>query len=195
MKATDFEYDGLLLSSYGFMICTFNGGGEQTVTNGSEINWNLVETQYGARWDMTHSKYNNYLTTTFQICKDPCLTEDDDEISVYELRNIMRWLNRKSFHKFKFLEDEYQDFFYMGSFNVSRIEWYGRLIGLELTLTTDRPYAQAEEVNVDFENEVVNNADVYPWSHSLRTTSDDEGYQYVDMTVTLKRGGDLTINN
>lgn len=195
MKATDFEYDGLLLSSYGFMICTFDGGGEQTVTNGSEINWSLVSSQYGSNFYLTNSKYDNYLTTSFQICKDPCLT-DNDEITVYELRNLMRWLNRKQFHKFKLLEDEYQDFYYEGSFNVSRIEWYGKLMGLELTFTTNRPFALADEVQLSFENgKNSNGTDIYPWTATVRSISDDEGYIYADMEVTLKRSGDLRITN
>ena len=46
-KAYDFFYDGLKLSDFGFMLCKFDDGGVDTVSNGSEISFNTIPTMRG----------------------------------------------------------------------------------------------------------------------------------------------------
>lgn len=187
MKALDFEYDGLRLSDKGFMICKFDGGGVDTVTNGSEITFNTVSTLRGAKHELTSVEYGDYLTATLQICNNYC-DRATEEISLEDARDVMRWLNRKGFHKFNLIDNEYSGIYFMASFNVSKIEMDGRLVGFELELITNRPYALAEEVTVKVDTEAGEIINIY-------NKSDDEGYVYPNMEIIVKESGDLKITN
>lgn len=186
MKCYDFWYDGLKLSDFGFQICKFDSDKTNTVSNGSEITFNKASVQYGARQELTSIKYENPITATIQICKNLC-DGSAYEITVDEMQNIMTWLNRKSFHKFKLIEDEYTDVYFEASFNVSRIEIGGRLCGFELAVTTNRPFGLKEPVELVIENNDTSSV------RSFYSTSDDEGFIYPNMEIEVKGSGDLDI--
>ena len=186
MKAYDFEYDGLRLSDKGFVICKFDSSGVETIENGSVITFNTVSTMRGVKHELTSVEYADCLTATFQICKNLCL-DKNEEISLEDMRDIMRWLNRKGFHKFKLLDNEYTGIYFEASFNVSKIEVGGRLCGFELEMFTNRPFAIHEPVTVFIKNEVANEI------KSVYSKSDDEGYVYPNMEITIAESGDLEI--
>jgi hypothetical protein len=188
MRAYDFEFDGLNLSSFGYMICKFGSEGLQTISNGSQITFNTVSTQNGAKHELTSTVYENCLGSIFQICKKPCGV-DKSEISVDELRTLSRWLNRKGFHKFKILSDEYLDIYFEASFNISKIEMDGRLYGLELELKTNRPFALQEPKKIVIKNLVENG------EKTIKDVSDVEGYTYPEVEITINENGDLSIYN
>lgn len=187
MKALDFEYDNIFLSDLGFMLCKFDSGGVDTVSNGSEITFNTVSTLRGTKHELTSIEYGDCLTSTFQICSNLC-DGRGEEISLEDSRDVMRWLNRKGFHKFRLLDDEYSGIYFEASFNVSKIEIDGRLYGFELEMFTNRPFAIAEPVTVKFDAEAGEVLKVY-------SKSDDEGYVYPNMEITVIESGNLTITN
>lgn len=189
MKSYDFEYDSLRLSDKGFVICTFDGYGVETVSNGSVISFNTVPTLNGMKHELTSSTYEDCLTATLQICKNPCAAHDLEEISLEDMRDIMRWLNRKNFHKFKLLgDDEYLNIYFEASFNVSKIEINGVLYGFELEMFTNTPFGLHEPVIINIDSEESQ-------THSIFSKSDEEGYIYPNMEITMKSGGDLEIYN
>lgn len=153
MKANDFEFDGKKLSDYGFIMCHFDDKGLNTVSNGSKITFNTVSALNGSKHYLTSTEYEECLSATIQICKTPCYG-DVMEISSVELRNITRWLSRKKFLKFKILDENYIDLYFEASFNISRIELDGKLVGLELEVVTNRPFALKEPKTFTFENTV-----------------------------------------
>ena len=187
LKCYDFEYDGIRLSDKGFMICKFDSGGVDTVSNGSEITFNTVSTLRGVKHELTSVEYGDYLTATFQICNNYC-DRISEEISLDDMRDVMRWLNRKSFHKFRLLDDEYSGIYFEASFNVSKVEVDGKLYGFELEMFTNRPFAIAEPVTVKLDVKADETINVY-------NKSDDEGYVYPNMEITVKESGDLEIYN
>ena len=188
MKAYDFEYDNLSLSSFGYTLCNFGSKGLQTISNGSMITFNTVSTLNGAKHELTSVEYENCLETVLQICKNPCGT-DDFEMTIDELRILSRWLNRKGFYKFKILSDGYLDIYFEASFNISKIEIDGRLYGLELELKTNRPFALQEPKKETVKNLVSNG------KHSVTDYSDVEGYIYPEVEITLNESGNLSIYN
>lgn len=189
MKSYDFEYDGIRLSDKGFIICKFNSNGIETVSNGSYITFNTVATMRGAKHELTSSEYSECLKTSFQICKHPCIL-DDIEITLSELREIMQWLNRKEFHKFKLLDDiEYTNIFFEASFNISKIEFDGKIYGLELEMFTNRPYAIQEPILLYLENNITNGR------KQIFSKSEEEGYIYPDMEITITTDGDFEFYN
>lgn len=186
MKCYDFWYDGLKLSDFGFMICSFDSGGIDTISNGSEITFNQVSVLNGAKQELTSVQYDDCITATIQICKNLC-NGDNLEVSVEEMRNIMAWLNRKGFHKFKLVDDEYSNIYLEASFNVSKVEIGGKICGFELEMTTNRPFSLMEPVEMIIENDVPGKV------HAFFSKSDEEGYIYTDMEITIKDAGDLDI--
>lgn len=188
MESYDFEFDGLNLSDFGFMICNFGSKGLETISNGSQITFNTVSTLNGAKHELTSAIYEDCLTSVFQICKKTCGTENS-VISLEELRALSRWLNRKGFYKFKLLNDEYKDIYFEGSFNISKLEMDGKIYGLELELKTNRPFALQEKNKIVIKN-LANNGEKFIKDHS-----DVEGYIYPEMKITINESGNLSIYN
>lgn len=189
MKAFDFEYDGICLSDMGFIICKFGENGFDTVSSGSQITFNTVSILGGGKHELVSVSYSKCLETTFSICKNMCNGNGELEISVEEYRKMMRWLNRKTFHKFRLLDNEYFEYFFEGSFNINKIENDGKLIGLELTLVTNRPYALQEQRTI-----ILKNIEFYG-EKTIIDTSDEEGFIYPDLEITMESEGTLNITN
>lgn len=189
MKFYDFQYDGLNLSDMGYMTCYFGTKGLETITNGSQIVFNTVSTLNGAKHELLSSQYNECLTSTFQICKNPCY-DKDLEISTSDFLDLTSWLNRKEFHKFKFLKDDYLDLFFEATFNINRIEINGKLYGLELNMVTNRPFALQEN------NKIIIKTDVANSKKSFNDISNEEGIIYPSiMKITMLASGNLSITN
>lgn len=186
--ANDFEYDGVRLQNLGYMICSFDGGGLQTSSSGSQITINTVSMKQGESWGTVSSEYTECLQATFSICKIPCMHENID-ISLLELRQLMRWLNRKSYHKFRFIDSDYNQYYFNASFNVNKIEFGNSIIGLELTMQTDLPYAFGRDKKHILESEEEN------WEVEIINSSDIEGFVYPEMVIEIKSSGDFILKN
>ena len=192
MYATDFMYDKHCLSDFGMIIVDFDSSnGIETVSAGSQLTFNMVKPLNQNKWNNYSSSYNEYLTTTFQICKTPCNTssQKDMELTAKEISELNRWLNRKQFCKFKILQDDYIDIYFEGSFNINQILIGGSCVGLELTLTTNRPYGFLEPVTYSITTSMTNESVV------LYDQSDEIGCIYPDMTIKCLQSGNLKINN
>lgn len=179
-------YDNWKLSDFGFIICNFDSGKTETVSNGSNITFNTVSTLNNSKQELVSTKYSDYLTATFQICKNTCKSSKED-ISINELRQIMKWLNRKEYHKFKLLDEEYINFYFEASFNVKRIELNGKIYGLELTMFTNRPYAIHEPLTI-FVNNIEKNG-----IHKIYSKSDEEGFIHPNIEITINADGDFEL--
>lgn len=189
MKAIDFYYDGLRLSDFGFIICKFDSDDVETIENGSQITFNAVPTLNGMKHELTSSSYEDCLTTTFQICKNVCDSNQTEEISLDDLRKIMSWLNRKGFHEFRLLDDEHSGIYFEASFNVSRIEMNGSVYGFELEIFTNRPFALRDPIMTKFICATENTV------KTIFSESDEEGFIYPDMEITIGVDGDFEIKN
>lgn len=192
MKAFDFEYDGICLSDKGFMICYFDSKGIETVSNGSRITFNTAATMYGSKFEMIGTQYEEYITATFQICKRACGPRCE-EVSMEDMRDIMRWLNRKDFHKFRLRDNDYAGMYFEATFNVSKIEFNGKVYGFELEMVTNKPFASKDPVIININNKVANDV------RTVFSASDEEGYIYPDMEIVIaedvEENSTLTIHN
>lgn len=198
MYATNFEYDGLYLSDFGFIICNFDSsGGLTAVGAGSQITFNRVPHEKGKRHSLTGTQYDECIEISFDICKnvENCdYPTDNLEIDNDEYRDLVRWLNRREFLRFRAFVDDDDDAYidtryYDGSFNIEKLEVDDKLYGLRLTLVTDKPFGYGEEV-------------VFRWTCSdtseeklFRDMSDEIGQIRPDMTITCASSGNLTITN
>ena len=194
MYAYDFEYDGKLLSEYGFMVCRFDeAGGPEAADAGSEITFVTAPMQAGKRFVAGGSKYDKCLTTTFQICKNPCdFNAEEMEISADEFRALSRWLNRREFlwfHNYDWQEPEKIRPWVRASFSLAKIEIGGVTYGIELTMTTDSPFGYGEEIVEEFtftQNKL---------SELLVDYNDEIGETYPALTITCGSAGTLTISD
>lgn len=188
MKAFDFEYDNLRLSDFGFQICKFDSDDVETILNGSEITFNTVPTLNGMKHELINAQYDDCITFTLQICKNIC-DGSSIYVSIEESRNIMRWLNRKGFHKFKLIDNDFVNIYFESSFKVSKIEIGGKIVGFELEATTNRPFAIREPIVTTIKNSSDNGINV------IYNESDEEGCIYPDMEITIEKDGDFTMKN
>ena len=188
MKAFDFEYDNRRLSEFGMVICSFDSKGVETVANGATISFNTISTSGGSKHEVTSVEYEDCLETTIQICKNPC-SGDNMEMSPTALRELTKWLNRKKFLKFKPLSEDYIDLYFEASFNISRIELDGKVIGLELEVKTNRPFALKEPKTITIKNLKKDG------KHSINDESYEEGYIYPYTEITINESGNLNIYN
>ena len=193
MFALDFEYDNQYLSDYNCIICDFDySDGAKTADAGSKISFERVSRNGGKIHTLVSAKYEECIQTSFAICKNPdlCNFYEDRYISSGEYRDLMRWLNRREFLKFRLLSDEYiETCYYNASFNVEIITIADKLVGLQLTMETDKPFGYGELVN-------------YKYTFSSNATqkklidiSDEIGYIYTDIIIKVKGTGSMTIKN
>lgn len=192
MRAYDFEYDGLKLSDFGYMICSFGSKGLQTVSAGSHITFNTIGFMYGEKHILTNSEYKECLNTEIQICKKNC-SSNDYVITANEIRLLSKWLNRKHFHKLKILSDEYMNLYFEANCNINTLEMDGKVYGLEISIETNRPYAlQEPEVKIITSTSEDVELDT---EFRINNYSDAEGFIYPKTEILISESGDLKINN
>ena len=160
MKAYDFSYDNKNLSDFGFIIVSFDSKGLETI-DGAEITFNTISTHNGLKHYLTSSTYEDCITATIQIAKYSCST-GIQEISSSEFREVSKWLNRRKFLKFKLLDEDHIDLYYMASVvSINKIELDGKLMGLELNFVTNSPHSFKEPKTITINCE--EGKEVYGW--------------------------------
>ena len=188
MKANDFEFDNKRLSDFGCIVVNFGDKGLETV-DGAEITFNTIASLGGSKHNLVSTQYESCLETTIQIAKHSCATGIQG-LSSTEFREISSWLNRRKFLKFKILDEDHIDLYYMASVaSIGRIELDGRLMGLELNIITNSPHAFKEKRIIKINNTEVNG------KHSINDTSYEEGYIYPKTEITISQDGNLNIHN
>lgn len=186
MYARDFMYDDMFLSDFGFVICKFdNSGGLENVSAGSQLTFNTTAIQNGKKFNLITTQYDECLSTTFQICKNPDKFKGNDfAITDDEFRDIMRWLNRKEFIKFCIIDNnnEVKDYYYEATFNLQRIKINEITYGIELNMITNRPFALHEAVIIRGKNMNGRNQEVL----EIYDKSDETGIIYPKVIVNIK---------
>lgn len=186
VSAMDFMYDGILLSEKGYIICQFSGINDQ-ISNGAEITFAEVPLQHGIKRTISGISYETVITTTFCICKSVCdMWSQGDYLSVEDVRDLARWLQRKEYLPFQLYSNGYENITYYGSFTINQVRAGTNIIGLELTLTTNSPFGWDMERSYTYNNTT---------SLSILNTSDEVGTLYPKFIITCLSSGDLTISN
>jgi len=194
MYCRDFEYDGERLSDYDCIVChILNDTDASAISIGSNITFNTIKMPTVNKFKLLSTQYDEAYTTTIEICKSNCGDDEEDKYFTQEETSyLMRWLNRKTFKKFKMIydDDTLASVYYNASFNVSPITYGGNIIGLQLTMQTDAPFAYYDEVEytMEFTEDNLN--------HTYHDISDEIGYIYPStMTIETTVAGDLEITN
>lgn len=197
MNISNFEYNGEKLSDYGMIVCSFNGAeGIETVSSGADITFNQIKPSGSNNFRLYSSIYETAFSSTFQICKNPCIQCNNDHensenlyLSVAEISAIQRWLCQKNkYKKFKIYQKDYEHIYWSATFSSKQIELDGKTVGLELTLYTDAPFAYMDDIVIekDCSNDL---------SLTVYDISDEEGFIYPDITITILENGDFSLEN
>lgn len=193
MYAEDFEYDGQYLSDYGFTICEFDSSSGAVVSDaGSKISFERMSRSHGRRSSLVSADYDEFITGTIDICKKSSDCDSDPvPITSDESRDLMRWLNRREFLPFMFVDEEAfrVPCYFNASFNVEKIRIDGTLYGLRLTMETDRPFGYAPQT------ETVWNIAAAGTTEIFTDHSDEIGESRPDLKITCNAAGTLTLSN
>ena len=191
MYALDFEYDNRYLSDYGFIVCDFNGSnGVVTSSAGAKISFDKVSVGRGEKHSFIGSKYDECISATFDICKDPDkYVSSELPVSEEEERDLLRWLNRNDFHRFQVLKDKGDPCFFNASFNLERIKIREIVYGFRLTMETDAPFGYGEEKKKHFLFEIGS------LSKMFYDISDVVGFIRPDLKIKLAKSGNFEISN
>lgn len=188
LVAEDFEYDGEYLKDWGCMICCSDSpSGFDTIESDSQRTFHNTSQFNGKELKFTTSEYEDHIELNFQICKFSC-NDGIQPLRHSEIREIKRWLNRPTIHKFKLIQPEWHDIYMEGSFNVNNIELDGIVYMLDLTFVSNRPMALHEPIIVQFNS--TNKKSV-----TFFDISDEIGYIYPDIEITCLENGTVKIGN
>lgn len=192
MNCIDFEYDGIRLSDFDSMVGNITTSSDvETHSIGNNINFNTVYMNSSNKFNLISTQYSEAYTDTFQICRNFCKS-NRDFYDDHEVSNIMRWLNRKTFKKFKpvYSDSEYSNVYYYASFNINPIRLSGYVIGFEVTMQTNAPFGFYEPDEYIFSITEEDN------KFTIFDTSDEVGSSYPDLVkIQLLSSGDLNIKN
>lgn len=193
---TDFEYAGEKLSDYGMMVCNFDrASGIETISSGADIKFNQVNPSGNNRFYIASSTYDSVYSTVFQICKNPSMfnSQDDMYLEPDLVSTLQRFLCRKNeYHKFKVNQENFEHIHWQVTFSSKQITINRRVVGLELTLFTDSPFAYMDKVSAEYN--CLAGTSFNLWDNSDEIT-DINNQIYPDMEITILSKGDFELEN
>lgn len=187
MDKCDFIFRGESLSSHGYVLCEFGGASGTSVVSTDSQREIVSIPMFGGKYHpVIYHIYGGALIVEMSICK---LTNDDNYvITPQESALLKRWLHSQYASELRLCGSEYNGLFWNGLFNVEEVHSAMECIGFHLTFTATAPFGYKDKVT--FSGTVDANASIM-----IDDISDDEGYIYPDMIITLKSAGDLKITN
>lgn len=190
MYCKNFTYDGTTLSSLGYTLCSFDNG--ENRASGSEITFSTVAQNKGEKYLLADYKYDNCLSATLYICKNPCNVSAQTGLILTpsEISTLSRWLNKKEFRPLSFDATGWTNIILEASFNVSAVEVGGDVYGLELQMTTNKPFAMKSSVTKTLTFTAANQ------TQTFSDDSDEIGFIYpTSVQVTCGASGNLSLAN
>ncbi len=193
MILTDFEWCGQSGSLFGLIPCCIDASSGIAVSDsGGAIHFSTSNVTGSNKWNFLSGKYDSVLSGTFQVCKNPC-TASSEYFDAEDIRAINRWLCRKDgYHKFKVLKDDdegYSEFYFNAFLNVKKVEGFGHVAGLEISVTTDAPFAYFEPKTA------VMHLSAPDLQYVFIDMSDEAGTLYPVFRITCLADGDYVIKN
>lgn len=189
MYATDFKFDGKLLSSFG-LTCVSWDGDPNASTTVSNIEFTTGRAMGRSTWNHYASQFSEPLSTTIQVGIPDTATSSLKELTPARLSPIMRWLNRRDGYKeFQLVSQTgYDDLYFYVQINIEPLKCRGKVYALELTVNTNRPFA-IRKCSQDFTIASANG------TQKITDISDDVGDTPILMKITSNGAGTMTITN
>lgn len=147
MYCTHFTYNGNSTQDHGVIICSFNGGDGEPVSGG-KLQMTTVKAPLSNQWMKTNATYNEPLTFSFEICKNPCYKThwgNDFAFSPSEQVEMKRWLERKEFHYLIFDDGDMENIYFNSQIKLTEQKNGGQITGYQLEVLCDAPWGWSEE--------------------------------------------------
>lgn len=189
---TDFLFDGKELSSFGYIICSFDAIGFENIPV-SELTYHTVQAPFATRTLKTSASYDSSLSKTITICKQTCDSSGLLTITADDISQLSRWLCRRDYKWFRFITDDstgMDEVYYEAQINLQKVLFGDRCVGLSLTVNTNRPYGLTPEITIHAQLDQTENPDM-----NIHVYSDEEGYIYPELILTLREEGTLKITH
>lgn len=143
---TDFIFDGQELSGFGYMICDFDSSSGTETSSVSDMSFTDIKSPLSNISHNIATSYTENLSRTIQIMKNPC---DNNNLNITndDLSELSRWLCRKDYKLFKWVDDEDDDeVFYEVQIKLRKIELGNGRVGVELDIISNRPFGLTREI-------------------------------------------------
>lgn len=193
MNMIDFSFGNDKLSDYGYMVCSIVTSFPDSSPIGTQLNFETLKNRAASKNKIVSVSYEDPSEITFDICKKMCGYTDDIYITDNDISILSRWLNSKSYAKFKpiYNDASYADVYFQGTFSsISAINVGGDVVGMTLTFIPSSPFGYEDD------KEIVFNIDSSDYSFSFYDDSDEVGYLYPSLyEITFKQDGNLTLSN
>ena len=180
-----FIYNGISSDKMGVMLCTFDKSGFDTTSAGEKIELSTQKLTSKDRWYHYSSTFHESLNFTLHIAK-----VDKTQMDRHEIAEYSRWLQRRDgFHKFQFIGNDFAGIeFYATTTEMNELAVGNVTYGLEIKMTTDASYGLAAKASKTIHLTGEN-------TYTYMNQSDDYGYLYPDVKVTLHASGDFSLTN
>lgn len=202
MSVDNFIYDGVELRQKGFVVTRFDNGEDGEIDTDSQLSFNHISMFRGKYQPFITSQYEDVLVMEWWIMVDPCevvedeitgeetlkLKNDNWDITISQMRDLKKWLSRPTPHKLTIPDTQYENMYWMGSFTVEEYVYGDKRIGAHLTFECDAPFGY-------FENVVIEGTLDANESKTFDCESDEIGYTYPNVDITLLSSGDLQITD
>lgn len=150
MYAETFEFNGIKSSDLGYYIGNFDGFSDNGVgMAGNEVTFATSKPSNTYKWNFHGSKYENPLTTTFQIVKFDCgIDKENHELSQQDCAFLLRWLIRTDGYKLlRFFQGGYEGYentFFRAQNKLQWIRFEGAIVGAQIDVTCDAPFGYSD---------------------------------------------------
>ena len=180
-----FIFDNITSDELGLMVCEFNGN-TPSETSGGNIEFTLTSAPVQNRWYKSgNTNYSEAIKFAFQVIK-----QNQEPIDSYEYSTYARLLQRKDDYKeFTITKLDYDTIHFYVQLNISPIQVGGDIMGLNITGTTDSPYAYGQMITKKISTE--NGIGMLKFADM----SDEIGYIYPDIEIDISSACNLKITN
>ena len=180
-----FTFDNITSDELGLMVCEFDGNAPSE-TSGGNIEFTLTSAPVQNRWYKSgNTNYSEAIKFAFQVIK-----KNKEPIDSYEYSTYARLLQRKDDYKeFTITKLDYDTVHFYAQLNISPIQVGGDIMGLNITGTTDSPYAYGQMITKKISTE--NGIGMLKFADM----SDEIGYIYPDIEIDISSACNLKITN
>lgn len=184
VSAKGFVFADKTSDDFNLLICEFEGT-SVTDTSSGDVEFSLVSSPIQNKWFKSgNSTYTEAIKFGFSVAKKNFMP-----IDTYEYSSIARWLERKDDYKdFLLTRSDYDNIHFFSQLNVSPIEVNGDIMGINITGITNAPFGYAPLSVKTFDTDDGN-------EFTFIDLSDEIGYIYPDLEITIKNNCDLSITN
>ena len=190
MYLTDFVYDGVKLSTLGYIVGSAVTSNNDSASAGSKLELQTVTNRANNTTQIINTQYNEPISVTFDIIKHACNVTAAEVVEDVEIPFMMQWLNRTQYCKFFPIYNDLslQDIYFMGTFTeINTIQLGGNVVGFTLTFTANAPYGFGDYADLEYDLDMEHTEKYYD-------QSDEFGDHYFDkVIITVGQAGDFTL--